>query len=73
MKMMFLSFHDDVARERELRRIIGERLEYLRVLGFVLDGEIPSHGVLLKACARWGVDVFETLFTRIGGIVKSCG
>jgi transposase len=65
MKMMFLLFYDDVASERELMRIIGERLDYMWFLGYGLDDEIPSHSVLSKARARWGVDVFETLFIRI--------
>jgi transposase len=65
MKMMFLLFFDDVASERELMRIIAERLDYMWFLGYGLDDEIPNHSVLSKARARWGVDVFETLFTRI--------
>jgi transposase len=65
MKMMFLLFYDDVASEREQMRIIAERLDYMWFLGSGLDDEIPNHSVLSKARARWGVDVFETLFTRI--------
>ena len=65
MKMMFLLFFDNVASERELMRIIHERLDYMWFLGYGLDDEIPNHSVLSKARARWGVDVFETLFTRI--------
>lgn len=65
MKMMFLLFFDNVASERELMRIIHERLDYMWFLGYGLDDEIPNHSVLSKARARWGVEVFETLFTRI--------
>ena len=65
MKMMFLLFFDNVASERELMKIIRERLDYMWFLGYGLDDEIPNHSVLSKARARWGVDVFETLFTRI--------
>jgi transposase len=65
MKMMFLLFLDDVASERELMRIIAERLDYMWFLGYGLDDQIPNHSVLSKARARWGVEVFETLFTRI--------
>ncbi len=73
MKMMFLLFYDDVASERELMRIIAERLDYLWFLGYGLDDEIPNHSVLSKARARWGVDVFETLFTRIVAQCKLAG
>lgn len=65
MKMMFLLFFDDVKSERELMRIIPERLDYLWFLGYVLDDAAPDHSVLSKARARWGVQVFESLFVRI--------
>jgi len=73
MKMMFLLFLDDVSSERELMRIIGERLDYMWFLGYGLDDEIPNHSVLSKARARWGIDVFETLFTRIVAQCKLTG
>lgn len=65
MKMMFLLFFDNIASERELMRVIAERMDYLWFLGYGLDDEIPDHSVLSKARTRWGVDVFETLFARI--------
>lgn len=64
-KMMFLLFYDDVPSERELMRIIPERLDYLWFLGYGLDDEIPDHSVLSKARRRWGVEVFQTLFLRV--------
>lgn len=64
MKMMFLLFFDDVASERELVKVIAERLDYLWFLGYGLDDEIPDHSVLSKARARWGKEVFERLFVR---------
>ena len=73
MKMMFLLFFDNVASERELMRIIAERLDYMWFLGYGLDDEIPNHSVLSKARARWGVEVFETLFTRIVAQCKLAG
>jgi transposase len=64
MKMMFLLFFDDVPSERELMKVIAERLDYLWFLGYGLDDEIPDHSVLSKARARWGKEVFESLFVR---------
>src|SRR5437764_9169373 len=64
LKMMFLLFFDDVASERELMKIIAERLDYLWFLDYSLDDEIPDHSVLSKARARWGKEVFESLFIR---------
>ena len=64
LKMMFLLFFDDVASERELMKIIAERLDYLWFLDYSLDDAIPDHSVLSKARARWGKEVFESLFVR---------
>jgi len=73
LKMMFLLFYDDVASERELMRIIPERLDYLWFLGYGLDEAIPDHSVLSKARKRWGVGVFESLFIRIVGQCVAAG
>src|SRR5215470_8823167 len=63
MKLMLLLFMDNVSSERELMRIVGERLDYLWFLEFDLDDEIPNHSVLSKARKRWGEGVFEEIFT----------
>lgn len=72
LKMMFLLFYDNVASERQLMKIIAERLDYLWFLGYGLDQEIPDHSVLSKARARWGNEVFEQLFVQtISACVKA--
>jgi transposase len=73
LKMMFLLFYDDVPSERELMRIIPERLDYLWFLGYGLDEEVPDHSVLSKARRRWGVEVFERLFVRVVGQCVAAG
>jgi len=65
LKMMFLLFYDDVGSERELMRIVAERLDYMWFLGYGLDDEIPNHSVLSKARTRWGPEVFGTFFIRM--------
>src|SRR6266705_4701335 len=44
--------------------VIGERLDYLWFLDYGLDDKVPDHSVLSKARARWGQEVFESLFVR---------
>src|ERR1700719_2703349 len=61
VKMMFLLFYDNVSSERQLMRVIPERLDYLWFLGYGLEDEIPDHSVLSKARTRWGAEVFEKL------------
>lgn len=69
LKLMVLLFLDNVKSERELMRMLPERLDYLWFLGFGLDTEIPDHSVLSKARARWGQSIFESFFIRI---VQQC-
>ena len=64
LKMMFLLFFDDIKSERELMEVIGERLDYRWFLDYCLDEKVPDHSVLSKARARWGKEVFESLFVR---------
>src|SRR6201997_5773818 len=65
MKMMLLLFLDNVRSERELMRIIPERLDYMWFLGYGLDDRVPNHSVLSKARKRWGKEVFVSLFSRV--------
>lgn len=73
LRMMFLLFFENVASERELMRIIPERLDYLWFLGYGLDEEIPDHSVLSKARARWGTQAFERFFVRTVGQCVAAG
>ncbi len=65
LKLLFLLFFDDIASERELMRMIPERLDYLWFLGYQIDDEVPDHSVLSKSRARWGREVFESFFLRV--------
>ena len=64
LKLLFLLFFDGVKSEREVMRIVPERLDCLWFLGYGLDDEIPDHSVWSKTRARWGREVFERLFVR---------
>ncbi|UCE48159.1 MAG: IS1182 family transposase, partial [Phycisphaerales bacterium] len=65
LKMMLLLFLYNVRSERELMDTIAYRLDWMWFLGYDIDSDIPNHSVLSKARARWGVDVFQTLFARV--------
>lgn len=64
VKLMFLLFYYDLPSERELMAQLPERLDWLWFLDFELDTQTPHHSVLSKARARWGTEVFKTLFMR---------
>jgi len=69
LKMLFLLFYEDVSSERELMRIIPERLDWLWFLDYDLEDEIPDHSVLSKARTRWGPEVFRRVFLQT---VQAC-
>jgi transposase len=73
LKMMFLLFYDDVASERELMKVIAERLDYMWFLGYGLDDAIPNHSVLSKARNRWGAEAFAAFFMRVVGQCVEAG
>jgi transposase len=64
LKLLFLLFLNGIKSERELMRIVPERLDYLWFLGYGLDDEVPDHSVLSKARSRWGRETFERFFVR---------
>lgn len=55
----------NVRSERELMSTLPARLDWLWFLGYDLEEEIPTHNVLSKARARWGVETFRGFFERI--------
>ena len=75
LKLMLLLILYNVRSERELLATLPERLDWLWVVGFDLDDEIPNHSVLSKARTRWGTQAFKQFFERIvwqcveGGLV----
>ena len=65
LKLMFLLYFEDVRSERELMRQLPMRLDWLWFCGLDIDSDIPNHSVLSKARRRWGVDLFEKMFTIV--------
>jgi transposase len=72
LKLMFLLFHDNIANERELMRMLPERLDYLWFLDYGLDDVIPHHSVLSKARRRWGGAVWRHVDASLNDANASC-
>jgi IS5 family transposase len=76
LKLLFLFFYEDVRSERDLMKHLRYRMDWLWFCDLDLDDPIPDHSVLGKTRRRWGVEVFEELFTEIlqlcveAGLVK---
>src|ERR1700731_4053514 len=73
MKMMLLLFLDNVRSERELMRIIPERLDYMWFLGYGLDDVIPNKQRFEQSEETMGPGVFVSLFSRVVAQCVSAG
>lgn len=62
LKLMFLSFYENVRSERELARQLPMRLDWLWFCELDLDDPTPDHSVLSKARRLWGVQTFQDVF-----------
>lgn len=72
LKLMFLLFFENVCSERQLMKVLPERLDYLWFLGYGINDEVPHHSVLSKARTRWGSALFEKLFVQtVAACVKA--
>jgi len=65
LKLLFLLFYENVRSERALMKQLRYRMDWLWFCDLDLDDAIPNHSVLSKARRRWGVEVFEELFSEI--------
>lgn len=65
LKLMLISFLENIPGERELMRRLPERLDWMWFCEYDLDSKLPNHSVLSKARRRWGLDIFEEFFARI--------
>src|ERR1700741_2045376 len=64
MKMMLLLFLDNVRSERELMRIIPERLDYMWFLGYGFGAGISHFNLFAKARKHMGHEGLVFLFNR---------
>lgn len=73
LKLLFLFFYEDVRSERELMKHLRYRMDWLWFCDLDLDDSIPDHSVLSKARRRWGVDVFEEVFSEVLSLCVEAG
>jgi transposase len=65
MKLMLLLYYENVDSERQLLEQLPLRLDWLWFCEYDIDDETPHHSVLSKARKRWGMAVFDSLFTQV--------
>ena len=65
LKLMLISFLENIPSERELLRRLPERLDWLWFCRYDINSQLPDHSVPSKARRRWGLKIFEQLFANI--------
>jgi transposase len=68
-RLQLVMFHEGIRSERELMRIVFDRLSLRWYVGYDLFEDLPDHSSLTRIRDRFGLSVFREFFERI---VKMC-
>ena len=68
-KMQLILFFEGLRSERQLVRVVADRLSLRWYLGYDLNEPLPDHSSLSRIRERYGLDVFRRFFDRI---VEQC-
>jgi transposase len=68
-RLQLVMFHEGIRSERELMRIVSDRLSARWYVGYDLFETLPNHSSLTRIRDRFGLSMFREFFERI---VQSC-
>src|SRR5215211_5372889 len=68
-KLQLILFLEGLRSERQLMRVVADRLSLRWYLGYALTEPLPDHSSLTRIRERYGVDVFRRFFEAI---VEQC-
>ena len=68
-KLQLVMFFEDIRSERQLMRVVSDRLSVRWYLGYDLHETLPDHSSLTRIRERFGLEVFRRFFERI---VEEC-
>jgi len=68
-KLQLVLFFEDLRSERELMRVVADRLSIRWYLGYDLSEPLPDHSSLTRIRERYRLEVFRRFFERI---VEEC-
>ena len=64
-KLQLVMFFEGLRSERQLMRVVADRLSVRWYLGYDLDEPLPDHSSLTRIRERYGVDAFRRFFEAI--------
>jgi transposase len=65
LKMQLVLFFEGLRSERQLLRVVADRLSLRWYLGYDLTEPLPDHSSLTRVRERYGLDVFRRFFEAI--------
>ena len=68
-KLQLVMFFEDLRSERQLMRVVSDRLSLRWYVGYDLHEPLPDHSSLTRIRERYGLEVFRWFFE---GIVEEC-
>ena len=68
-KLQLVMFFEDLHSERQLMRVVCDRLSVRWYLGYDLHKSLPDHSSLTRIRERFGLEIFRRFFERI---VEEC-
>jgi len=72
-RLQLVMFHEGIRSERELMRIVSDRLSLRWYVGYDLHEPLPDHSSLTRIRDRFGLSVFREFFERIVGECVEAG
>ena len=64
-KLQLVMFFEDIRSERQLMRVVADRLSLRWYVGYDLFEPLPDHSSLTRIRERYGLEVFRSFFDRI--------
>jgi transposase len=64
-KLQLVMFFENVRSERQLMRVVADRISVRWYLGYDLHETLPDHSSLTRIRDRYGLEVFRRFFERI--------
>ncbi len=72
-KLQLVMFFEDLRSERQLMRVVADRLSLRWYLGYDLREPLPDHSSLTRIRERYGLEVFRRFFERIVEMCAKAG
>jgi transposase len=72
-KLQLVMFFEGIRSERQLMRMVQDRLSLRWYLGYDLHEPLPDHSSLTRIRERYGLDVFRRFFERVVELCREAG